>query len=284
MAPESPPSSPVNWREKQTLGRTGLRVSRLGLGASYPAPAASFEAAFERGVNYFYWGSYRRSPMRDALRHIAAQHRDELVIVLQSYARQGTLMRLSIQRALRQLRMEYSDVLLLGWHNGAPSPAILEASLELKRRGLVRHIALSGHKRTLFPTLLEHEAIDIWHVRYNAVHRGAEGEVFPTLEALPTDRRPGVVTYTTTRWGHLCDPRRVPANERPPQGTDCYRFALSNPHVDLAIAGPADARQMDAALHALELGPMDAEELAWMRRVGDHIYQGDRSSKVRDRV
>ena len=28
-------------------------------------------------------------------------------------------------------------------------------------------------------------------------------------------------------------------------------------------------------LAALERGPMDEDELAWMRRVGDHIYEHD---------
>ena len=36
-----------------TLGRSGLRVARLGLGASFAAPTASYEEAFARGVNYF---------------------------------------------------------------------------------------------------------------------------------------------------------------------------------------------------------------------------------------
>ena len=40
-------------REPVTLGRSGLRVARLGLGASFAAPTASYEEAFEKGVNYF---------------------------------------------------------------------------------------------------------------------------------------------------------------------------------------------------------------------------------------
>ena len=85
-------------------------------------------------------------------------------------------------------------------------------------------------------------------------------------------RRPGMVTYTTTRWGDLCNPDKTPPGERTPTGTDCYRFAITNPLVDLCLAGPDDADQMKQALQALEAGPMSEDELAWMRRVGDHIY------------
>jgi hypothetical protein len=36
------------------LGRTGLKVERLGAACSYGAPTAAFEEAFELGLNYFY--------------------------------------------------------------------------------------------------------------------------------------------------------------------------------------------------------------------------------------
>ena len=42
----------MNFSEQITLGRTGLRVGRLGLASSYGAPEAAFEEAFDRGCNY----------------------------------------------------------------------------------------------------------------------------------------------------------------------------------------------------------------------------------------
>jgi aryl-alcohol dehydrogenase-like predicted oxidoreductase len=265
-----------DFHDKVTLGRSNLKVSRLGLGSSFAAPTAAYEEAFERGVNYFYWGSLRRNFMGDAIRNLAPKYRDQLVIVLQSYARVGALVGLSIERALAKLGLDYAEVLLLGWHSKPPSRRIVDASLRLKERGLVKHLAVSSHKRTMFPSLLDDPHIEIWHVRYNAVHRGAEREVFPHIAARQPEERPGVVTFTTTRWGHLCDPKRTPAGERTPTGTDCYRFALSHPTVHVALAGPADVEQMTQALHALDLGPMHEDELAWMQRVGDYIYQGSK--------
>jgi predicted aldo/keto reductase-like oxidoreductase len=72
--------------------------------------------------------------------------------------------------------------------------------------------------------------------------------------------------------------------ERTPTGTDCYRFALSHPTVDVALAGPNDAAQMAQALQALALGPMHEEDLAWMRRVGEYIYGRSPAAGVLDRV
>ena len=48
----------MTFSEKTTLGRTGFKVGRLGISSSYGAPAMAFEEAFERGCNYFTWGTF----------------------------------------------------------------------------------------------------------------------------------------------------------------------------------------------------------------------------------
>jgi len=84
----------MDFGSHTTFGRTGLSVSRLGFGASYPAPAEALVKAFhERGVNFFLWGTGRRAPMRDALRNLVRTHRDEVVIALQTYDKGGMFMR-----------------------------------------------------------------------------------------------------------------------------------------------------------------------------------------------
>ena len=270
------------FEQRTMLGRTGLQVSKLGLGSSFNAPTPAYREAFDRGVNYFYWGSARRKFMGDAIREIARDRRERLVLVIQSYSRMASLLGPSVERGLRKLGIEHADLLLLGWFNKPPSPRLLDAARALRERGRVSHIALSTHRRTLLPTLLDDDDFAAWHVRYNAVHRGAEREVFPCLHEREPAQRPGLVTYTTTRWGNLCDPRKTPAGERTPLGTDCYRFALSRPEVDLCLAGPNDTEQMKQALAALDAGPMDPEEQAWMRRIGDHIYANSRNASIMD--
>jgi aryl-alcohol dehydrogenase-like predicted oxidoreductase len=260
--------------DRAILGRTGIEVCRLGLAASYGAPASAVELAFERGVNYFYWGTFRRGQFGDGLRRLAPR-RDRFLLVLQSYSRIASLVGPSLERALRALKFDYADVLLLGLWNGAIPGRILDACRTLRDRGLVRYLAVSTHNRPQISRLANDPQFDIFHVRYNAVHRGAEIEVFPHL---PKQNAPGLVSFTATSWRQLLGSKRIPPGEKIPAAADCYRFVLTQPAVNICMTGPANAAQFEHALKALERGPMAEDELAWMRRVGDAIYGKPRPS------
>ncbi|MBI3556316.1 MAG: aldo/keto reductase [Deltaproteobacteria bacterium] len=263
--------SNVSFGEQRILGRSGLRVGALGFGSSYGAPASAYERAFERGCNYFYWGSARREGMGCAIRQLAPRNRDKLVVVLQSYSRMGTILKLSVRSGLKRLKLDYADVLLLGWFNAMPGNGIMSAAMKLKDAGIVKAIAVSCHERPMFEQYIKDPRFDIIMTRYNAAHRGAEREVFPHLDS--GKQRPGVVTYTSTRWGFLVNPKFTPPGMKTPTAADCYRFALTNPNVNLALSGPSTAEEMNANLRALEAGPLSSEEMAWMKAVGDHVHQ-----------
>jgi len=254
------------------LGRTGLPVSRLGLGASYGLGQAGVLRAVERGVNYLYWGSMRRPSFGRGVREAARRDRERLVIVIQSYTRLAALLGPSLRLALRRLGIEYADVLLLGWWNREPSRRIVDAGRALVQRGLVRHLGVSTHERPLAPVLArEAGPYGVLHVRYNAAHRGAERDIFPFLPAPPGG--PGIVAFTATRWGTLLSrPRGVPPDVPWPTATDCYRFCLTDPHVHVVLAGPANEGELEGALLALDKGPLDPDELARVRRAGDAVY------------
>ncbi|ABW66208.1 aldo-keto reductase family protein [Desulfosudis oleivorans] len=257
---------------KGVLGRTGLSVGRLGLAASYGAPPAAFEEAFERGCNYFYIGSgRRRANMKTAIRNICENgHREHLVVAVQTYARFGLLTETLFRRNLRSMGLAHADILMLGWHNRRPAQRLMDMALRLKQNGLCRFIGMSGHSRGLFVQLTKEGVFDLFHVRYNAAHRGAETETFPFLKG---DSRPGVVSYTATRWGHLLKSEKMPEGEPPLRASDCYRFAMSHPAVDVCLCGPSNMEQMREALTALDLGPLSEAEMERARRVGDHVHR-----------
>lgn len=261
----------TSFPNRVTLGRSGLSAGPLGVSGGYGVGGKALLRAFDRGVNYFYHGSRRSPGMAHAIRDlVSAGHRDELVVVLQSYSRLAPLMERSFTRGLAQLGIATADVLLLGWYNRPPGDRLLERAEQMREKGLFRHLAVSGHRRRAFVGHAAEERFSVLHIRYNAAHTGAETDIFPHL---PAERRPGVVAYTATCWGALLKPRRMPPGEAPLRARDCYRFVLSNPDFNVCMSGPKDDAQMDEALAALDAGPLSAEEDSRIRRIGLWVHE-----------
>ncbi|HTV55126.1 MAG TPA: aldo/keto reductase [Terriglobia bacterium] len=265
---------PPSWT-KVKVGSTDLRVVPIGLAASYGIPGKEVERAFERGLNLFYWGALRApvfprpADFGRSLKRIAHRDRERVVTVVQSYARSPLRMARSIERGLRELGLDYTDLLLLGWWNFPPPERLLDAASDLVHQEKARYIMISCHNRPNFPILARDLRVSLLMIRYNAAHPGAEDDVFPHLPR----ERPGIVAYTSTSWGQLLNPALTPKGERVPTAADCYRFVLSNPFVDACYTGARTGLELDGAIRALDLGSMNDEELSWMRRVGAAVRQ-----------
>ena len=262
----------MDFNSKVILGHTGLKVGRLGISSSYGANAKAFEEAFERGCNYFTWGTFIKGPspeMKSVINNIVRKgKRDQLVIVLFNYFHSNLLADVFIPKRLKELGTDHADVLILGYYSYPPARHIIEGALRLKEKGIIRHIGLSGHNRKLFPDLIKDGQINVFHVRYNAVNRGAETEVFPFIDK---SKDQGIVSFTATRWGQLLNQKKMPQGISAPSAVDCYRFVLSNPAVDVCMMGAKNTDMMRENLATLDTGPMNEEELSRMRKIGDYL-------------
>ena len=252
------------------LGATGLTTRRMGIGADSHVPCEALEWAFDRGINYFYWGSRRTRGMKDAIRRLAPRWREKMIIVLQTYDYTGLALEHTFLRGLKQLGIDYADVFILGMRNKPIPQRILDKALALKDKGLARHLCVSAHDRSTYRHHLGRNAFDLIMVRYNAAHRGAESDVFPLL---PPENPPGVICYNSTRWGNLFDPQWMPPGERTPAPVDLYRYVLSNPHIQMVLTAPETFEQLKENLEALESGPVTEEERRWLERIGDHVHR-----------
>lgn len=264
----------MDFKEKIILGRTGLRVNRLGISSSFGAPAAAFEEAFEKGCNYFTWGTFikgRSSEMENCVRTIVQKgQRDKLVLAMFSYAHNAFLTESFLVRGLKALGIDYTDILLLGYFPKRPPQRVIDGAMKLKEKGLVRFVGISSHNRNVFPKLAKENLFDIFHLRYSAAHRGAETDVFPYIKG---ENRPGIVSFTATRWKQLLKQKKMPENEIPPPAADCYRFVLSHSAVDVCMMGARNIEQMRQNLAILDQGPMTDEEMNRMRKIGDYVHE-----------
>jgi aryl-alcohol dehydrogenase-like predicted oxidoreductase len=213
--------------------------------------------------------------MKQAIRRLARKQREKMVIALQTYDPTGLVLGRTFTQGLRALAIDYADVLILGMRNGPIPQRILDKAVELKERGLAKHLCVSAHDRSAYRRHLEARIFDLIMVRYNAAHRGADRDVFPLLGETG---RPGVICYNATRWGHLFDPRWMPEGARRPDPTDLYRYALSNPNIDMVLTAPETFEQLRQNVKTLSMGPVTEEERTWLETIGDHVHSLNPSS------
>jgi predicted aldo/keto reductase-like oxidoreductase len=293
--------------EHRVLGKTGLRVSPLGIGGGGGIDSADLLYAFERGINYFFYSAdfhhetYR--PTAAALRELCGAGscvREEVVLATVSYVNDPDKLIGVLVDQFHELGVDYIDIFHWGWVGARHADAALfdavhalkgdadltrrvrtwqaqreqaaEVNEELLRRGLVRFVGASFHERATARQWLS--AVDVLMVRYNMAHAGVETLVFPGLCGDPA-QDPGVVVFNTAHSGRGMlyePPPDYPPHMYVPWPPDCYRWALTHPAVDLVLTGMSDRHQVDAALAAMERGPMTEAERAALRKYGDlHI-------------
>jgi predicted aldo/keto reductase-like oxidoreductase len=266
------------------LGRTGLRVSPLGIGGGGRIGSDDLLYAFDQGINYFFFSSdlhhFAYSSSVAALRTLCGQGssvRDRVVLATVSYVNDPEKLTGVLYDQLKELGVDYIDVFHWGWVTDADScPALFaaaaraksdarlatrlleaagvesrvrEANERLKDRGLVGHVGASFHDRRLACRWVDR--LDVVMLRYNIAHRGAERDVFPFLVG-DKSRDPGIVVFNAAHEG---DRRFDPV-------PDAYRFALSHPAVDLVLTGVKNRQQIDDAIAAMARGPLSPEECA----------------------
>jgi len=252
-----------------TLPRLGKRVYRLGLSASYGMDERTAREALDGPFQYVFWPAGARAltgPLRDACR----RDRERYVVATgPTFGYLARSPRKRVEAALRTLGVDYLDVLQVFWVGvgAALSPRMMEELVRLREEGKVRAIGISIHDRPRAGRLAAGSPLDLYMLRYNAAHPGAEADVFPHFPA----ERPAVVAYTATAWTRLL--RRSRRFDGPPMTAgDCYRFCLSSPFVDVVLTAPGKAARLRENVAALERGPLGAGEAERFRAFGRAVH------------
>jgi predicted aldo/keto reductase-like oxidoreductase len=257
-----------------TLGKTGLRVRRVGLSATYRPGVKTVHRALDEGINYFFAFGLDGQMFR-GLRDVLRTNREKCVVATGAYnllLGHPNLER-TLDKRLRQLKTDYVDVFMyLGVVKEEEfPPRLIDQFQRLKETGKVRFVGLSTHARKFAGRLAAENAADVLMVRYNAAHRGAEEDIFPHLR--PYD--PGIVSFTATRWRYLVrrPGNRWPADAPVPTPGMAYRFVLSNPAVHVCLMAPTNIRQFESNMKEIrEGGPLQPEEMEFMKKFGDAVH------------
>jgi len=259
----------------RSFGRTKASVSPVTMsgtrfGLLKEPPVEVYRYGIERGINILFWDKMFKN-MTAALSELSSEQRSRLFIVTSIGAGGPRQIRNGLTKRLKILGLDKISSFHLGWVRSKirTRRSVIDELVSLREKGLCDNIGLSIHRRQLAFELYQKEIFDIFMLRYNAAHRGLEKDF---LNGLDPGNRPGVLSYTTTRWGKLL--RKPPHwDEHLPRPGDLYRFALSHPYIDTVCMSAYTIEELDSNLAAISEGQLSDEENAFIRRFGDAVYQ-----------
>lgn len=252
--------------EYRTLGKTGLKISRLGFGGipiqkvDAAATKQLIHAMIEKGMNYIDTArgyTVSESFLGEALEGV----RDKFVLATKSMAVTKEAMASDIETSLHNLRTDYIDLYQI--HNPsvaaleqilAPGGA-LEALLEAKAAGKIGHIGFTTHTTQLFEKALSLDWVETIMFPYNLVE--TQGE---ELMHKCTEKNIGFIVMKPLAGGAIEDPALA------------LRFICANPDVTVVIPGMYDVKEIDMNLAAVEnTTPLSEDELQKIEEIRNQL-------------
>ncbi len=248
------------------LGKTGLNISRVGFGGIpiqriTPEEARTLmQAVTAAGINYIDTAkAYTVS--ESYIGQAIAGMRDKFVLATKSMARTKEAMAADIQDSLNRLQTDYIDLYQV--HNPnmeqlrtvcAPGGA-LEALLEAKAAGKIRHIGLTAHSAAVFETGLSMDWVETIMFPYNIVETQGEALMHRCAE-----QNVGFIAMKPLAGGALEDAKLA------------MRFICANPDVTVVIPGmysPAEVTENVAA--AEDTTPLTDAEQEKLRTIRNEL-------------
>ena len=254
--------------EYRILGKTGLRVSRIGFGGipiqriDAEGTRALMQALVEKGVNYIDTArGYTVS--EEYLGYGLEGIRDKFVLATKSMSRDKESMARDIETSLSNLHTDYIDLYQL--HNPKleeldvifSENGAIQALRQAKAEGKIGHIGITAHSAAVFEKALEYDEIETVMFPYNIVE--SQGE---ELIARCREKNVGFICMKPLAGGAIEDGRLA------------LRYILANDNVTVAIPGMAEVEELEQNLAAAEdTSPLTEEEKAAFEKVRAELGQ-----------
>jgi predicted aldo/keto reductase-like oxidoreductase len=234
--------------DRATLGRTGIEVSRLGIGTGTERPAGTCAQrlmsrdelaglllhALDRGINHWdtalQYGTYPH--IRHALRSVP---RSEVVLSTKLVTIGGHDTTDGLERSLKEVGTDYFDVCLMhGVRSGREfrqRMGVLDALLRFKEQGKLRAVGFSSHGLDALRHGLGVDEIDVVWARVN--HAGLNMDssrlgLYDTLASVPWLKK--VKEMLPDRALGLIRPRMETRNRADAESREEVRKALEALH------------------------------------------------------
>jgi aryl-alcohol dehydrogenase-like predicted oxidoreductase len=211
LAPPPAVGEELLVRHYNVLGRTGLRVSDIGLGAGGVTDPALVEYALDVGINYIDTAeNYAGGASETAIGMVAAERRDEMVICTKLYMDETTTQEevfARVDSCLARLQTDYVDILMIHTGNAGAmgNEEIFAAFDALKAQGKIHFTGVSHHGPNIAAELMpviEADRLDVILCSYDPI---GDPEI-PAMLAAAREKGIGLVAmkvFTSARAAEL---------------------------------------------------------------------------------
>jgi hypothetical protein len=252
------------------IADTPLRVSPICLGR-VDDPAVVCEA-FDAGVNFFFVTADMHWPVYDGLRRGLEMLfdrgpwvRDEVVVAAVSYVTQAEFCFAPFRETLKAVRkLCYLDMTIVGGSYANDFVVRLHEYTKHRGGGIsgVQAVGASFHDRAAALTAVNHGLVDVGFIRYNALHSGADTDMFPHLKGA---NRSTALLYSFTSTSafvgaDVCRELEIDDGGWLPTVADHYRYVLSRAELDGLLVAPTTKVHLRRLVEALEAGPLTGDE------------------------
>ena len=238
--------------EYRTLGRTGLRVSEIGLGGEWfngltaQQSAAIVDAAQEKGINYIDI-FMPQAPTRSHLGLALEGRREQFILqghlctVFEDgqYTRTRDIEKTkrSFEDLLERLHTNYIDVGIIHYVDSEEDfrtvfeGPVLAYAKELKQSGVIRHIGMSSHNPHIALKAVESGIVDVLMFSINPAYdmESAETDIYDLMEFKGMEKGGLVVDEARQRLYSACEAAGVAITVMKPLGAATLLKAESSP-------------------------------------------------------
>lgn len=250
--------------EYRILGKTGLKISSLGLGGipiqriDIEKTKVLLQAMVNAGLNYIDTArgyTVSEEYLGEALQGI----RDKFVLATKSMSRDFVSMQKDIEISLNNLKTNFIDLYQL--HNPSMQElhqifaenGAIHALLQAKQEGKIGHIGITAHSLEVFEKALEYPEIETVMFPYNIIENQAE-----KLMQQCKEKNIGFICMKPLAGGAI-------------ENSDlAIRYVLQNKNVTVVIPGIAEMEELEknikSSTNTASFSPTELQELETIRQ------------------
>lgn len=278
-AAQSPAASKQPQLAYRTLGKTGLRVTTVGMGCMVTSDMSVIKRAVDLGINYFDTARVYQGGNNERLVGAAVKEsQKKLYLSTKVLRRNPRDAAADLDTSLRELGTDYVDIWYLHDIRSPEDlkPELIEVALKAKKDGKARFSGFSVHMNhaAVIPAGVRTGAFDVLLTTYNY----ALGTQLDGLIQQARDAKLGIVAMKVMagafRLPGATDDRFQEKMKRPGAPAAALKWSLRTPLIDCAIPSIKDMEQLDEDIAAMgsPMSPADQKVLSAQLRDAGPLY------------